>query len=681
MQFQNQFQNCYVSFDKDTLTIGNQKIERSWCLDGKLPQVSTLVNKKTGKQWIAEEPRGQWEAWHEEKDAFFKQGITTGEMKLLGITARRDDDLGVAQEHLRVEVRLSFGEREVDWIHIIYPGAAAMRSFLRAGYAENQVREERPEEWADDYYDYLPLDTMHCSWKSVTMTDITDDNDNLVIETKGILTRRETRLFQGNLLFVKEKTSSDGLLLVKEGPSAVAYLTETKADFLAKGMDLHTVGWGFGPELMQPGETLETYGAAVILWDGDEENALKALHQYNRAVRKFDSKRDALIMSNTWGDGNADGRICEEFLMNELRCAKDIGISYFQIDDGWQNGTTANSVNAKEQDVAVWGDGFYKANPNFWAVNSQRLPNGLGPLENYARENGITLGLWFSPDALNDYENWRKDADVLLDLHRQHGITAFKIDGLIFRNKRGEENFGQLMRYVVEGSSGKVFFNLDTTASIRNGYFGRVQYGSLFLENRFTKPFGRWPNYWPHHTLRNLWMLSRYLPTERLQIEFLNVKNNIAAYEGDPLAPVHWGQEMVFAISMFASPLAWMEMSVLDAQSRQMLKKAIAAYSNVQADILGGHVLPIGQEPDGFGWTGFQSVGTDGSGYLLILREKNEENSHRCQLWGKKDCKLLLEAILGYSGQQSVAMDHEGYAEFTLEQPFSYALYRYTPMK
>ena len=509
---------------------------------------------------------------------------------------------------------------------------------------------------------------------------MTDDNDNLVVETKGILTRREERLFPGNLLIAEDIMTREGVLLVKEGPTPKAYLTEIKGDFLAKGQNLYTVGWGFDAELLGPGETMDTYGAAVMVWDGNEENALAVLHRYNRAVRRFVPERDAQIMSNTWGDGNADGRICEKFLMDELRCARELGISYYQIDDGWESGTTANSVNASQGNV-VWGDGYYKSNPHFWDVNSIRLPNGLDPIRDYAKEHGITLGLWFSPDALNDYENWQRDADTLLSLHRQHGVTAFKMDGLIFRNKRGEENFGRMMRRVVEGSEGKAFFNLDTTASVRNGYFGRVQYGSLFLENRFSKAFGKWPNYWPHHTLRNLWMLSRYMPAERLQIEFLNVKNNVHEYVGDPLAPVRWGQELAFAISMFASPLAWMELSALDEESTAVLKKAIAAYRPVQADILGGHVLPIGEEPDGIAWTGFQSVGKDGCGYILVLRESGPEEARSFKLWDRSLRSLKLEGILGDGTQERVEVDENGNAKFSLEKPFSYALYRYTTEK
>lgn len=676
MTYHNTFLDCYVHFENSILTIGNSRMERSWSLKEKLPQVLTLRNKKTGKQWLAEEPRGQWEAWHVEKDAFFKQGITTGEMQVLGIDAVCDNDLGIAEEHLKVTVYLTFGERKVDWVHLVCPEVSAMRSYLRVGYSQAHPHAERPEEWFDDYYDYLPLDTMHCNWKSVMLTDVTDDNDNLVVETRGILTRRETRQFRGNLLLVQEKIGSDGLLLVKEGPSAVGYLTEIKADFMAKGMDLHTVGWGFEPDLLQPGDTLETYGAAVILWDGEEQDALDALHRYNRAVRRYVPQRDAQIMSNTWGDGNADGRLCEEFLMNELRHASDLGITYFQIDDGWQKGTTINSVNATGD--TVWGEGYYKSNPEFWAVNPQRLPNGLKPIEDYAKENGIVLGLWFSPDGENDYENWQRDAETLLNLHAKHGVIAFKMDGLTFRSKRGEENFGRLMRRVVEGSEGKVFFNLDTTASIRNGYFGRVQYGTLFLENRFTNNFGRWPNYWPHHTLRNLWMLSRYMPTERLQIEFLNVGRNVDKYFGDPLTPANWGQEMAFAVSMFASPLAWMEMSALGEGDAQALKKTIAAYRPVQADILGGRVLPIGEEPDGVSWTGLQSVGAGGSGYLLVMRELGGEDTHTVKLWDRKNCCLKLERIAGSGVQQYADVDEKGCAEFILEKPFSYALYRYS---
>ncbi len=678
MEYINTFQDVYARLSGHQLTIGNDRIQRSWDMSGCLPDTGTLLDKRTGRQWLAPGLAGQFEALPKGQFAFFRQNITTGGMTVLGMDAKRDDDCGVAVPHLEVTVHLAFGAGKVDWVHIVYPSLPIHRSFLRVVELDAPVPEEWNSEWPEDYYDHLPLSPMHLRWKNVSFADKTDDNDNLVAETKGILTRRETRFFRGNLLMAEEIPSHEGIWMVKEGPSVVGSFTGDP-DFQAKGMHLYTKGWGFRAEELRPGETRDTYGAAVIVWDGGEAGALKALHDYNRAVRCFVPERDALVMSNTWGDGNADGRICEEFLMNELRAAEELGVTYFQIDDGWEKGRTGNSVEA-DAAASPWGDGYYKANPNFWTVDEDRLPNSLTPIVEYARERGIAVGLWFSPDALNDYEGWERDADTLLKLHRTWGVTAFKMDGLIFRSKRGEENFGRLMRKVVKGSNGKVFFNLDTTASIRNGYFGRVQYGNLFLENRFTNPFGIWPNYWPHHTLRNLWLLSKYMPSERLQIEFLNVSNNTQYYD-DPLSPANWGQEAAFAVSMFASPLAWMEMTALKPEARANLARVIHTYRPVQAEILAGQVLPIGDEPDGYSWTGLQSVTAEGKGFVLLFRENAGEESHTLRLWEVPAGRLILEPILGSGKQTEAVADEAGNVSFTLEHALQYALYRYKAVK
>lgn len=63
------------------------------------------------------------------------------------------------------------------------------------------------------------------------------------------------------------------------------------------------------------------------------------------------------------------------------------------------------------------------------------------------------------------------------------------------------------------------------------------EYGNVFLENRYTD----WQNYYPYWTLRNLWMLSKYVPAERLQIEFLNKWRNAGKYAGDRFAPANYG--------------------------------------------------------------------------------------------------------------------------------------------
>ena len=673
------FEDCYVHLTDTCLTLGNNAFERSWSLTGPQPVAVSLCNKVTGREWLTTELGAEWLQAPPRCPAFFLSGATEGPVEVLGMEAAPDEDAGVGAPCLLVTVRLRFAQADAWWRHRIYPGLACLRSTVQLQNRKTvSAAPERPAEWPQDYLDGCILNAEHLRWRCVQFADQTDDRDNLVSRRDGIVSRRETTPLTGNLLFVRDSLTGDGLTFVKEGPTPQGCLPGVpREDFLLKGRQVFTVGLGFSADQLADG-AMTSYGSAVLLWNGGEEQALQALHQYHRAVRTFCPERDARIMANTWGDGNADGRISEAFLMAELQQAARLGITCYQIDDGWQTGTTANSVNAASQEDVAWGEGYYKSNPDFWTVNRQRLPHGLEPIAEYVQDHGITLGLWFSPDSLNDFENWQRDSDTLLDLHRRYGIAAFKMDGLIFRNKRSEENCIRLMRRVVEQSHGQVYFNLDTTAGVRNGYFGRVQYGTLFVENRFTNAFGRWPNYWPYRTLRNLWMLCRYLPADRLQMEFLNTARNTALYGEDPLAPAACGQAYAAAIALCASPLAWMELSALPDDSVQQLRQLIAAYTPVQAELLAGQVLPIGQEPDGVCWTGFQSVG-QGEGFLMLIREDSPDSDCGYRLWGNVAGPLQLSTVLGEAQPQTVCPDGAGLYHFVLPRPHSFALVRYRP--
>ena len=75
---------------------------------------------------------------------------------------------------------------------------------------------------------------------------------------------------------------------------------------------------------------------------------------------------------------------------------------------------------------------------------------------------------------------------------------------------------------VRQATEDAVVFNLDLTAGQRYGYHYFNEYGNIFVENRYTD----WSNYYPHWTLRNLWMLSRYVPPQNLQIEFMLAPND-----------------------------------------------------------------------------------------------------------------------------------------------------------
>ena len=142
------------------------------------------------------------------------------------------------------------------------------------------------------------------------------------------------------------------------------------------------------------------------------------------------------------------------------------------------------------------------------------------------RELGIELCVWFNPSKDGSYAHWREDADVLIGLYRAHGIRTFKIDGVEVPDKEADHNLRAMLERVTEATDGEAVFNMDVTAGRRWGYHYGNEYGNIFLENRYTD----WSNYYPHWTLRNLWMLSRYVPHQKLQIEFLNRWRNADRY-------------------------------------------------------------------------------------------------------------------------------------------------------
>jgi len=368
--------------------------------------------------------------------------------------------------------------------------------------------------------------------------------------------------------------------------------------------------------------------------------------------------------------------VCHEFILRELEVAHELGLDVLQIDDGWQKGKTANSVFKNE---LAWGY-YYENDPEFWAVDPQRFPLGLEPIFRKAEEYGIELGLWFSPDMSGGYANWRRDADVILSLHRRYGVRWFKLDGICLDNKEMEANYLRFLHAVRHESEGKVSFNQDITAQTRLGYLYESKYhGTLFVENRYTD----WGRYFPHATLRNLWELSAIFPSQRFQFEVLNNKRNAHLYQGDPLAPANYDIDYLFASVMTASPLIWMELTGLAQEEKQRLRSIIAVFKQHRDAFADARILPIGQRPDGTGHTGFQIRVSDTEGYLILLREWNKAAEYPYVLNGGKDQKTVctlevLHTNCNAPAVQRVQADAAGKFPFVVDKPYGYVFARYS---
>ncbi|HCN83578.1 MAG TPA: alpha-galactosidase, partial [Sphingobacteriaceae bacterium] len=368
----------------------------------------------------------------------------------------------------------------------------------------------------------------------------------------------------------------------------------------------------------------------------------------------------------TWGDRNRDAHIGEAFTLRELEAAQRLGITHFQIDDGWQTGRSANSALSQGTLTGIW------KNLSYWKPDPVKFPKGLSPVIALGKKLGIQVCLWFNPSKDSSYAHWVDDARTLIYLYEKEGIRTFKIDGVEVNDKAGEVNLRKMFDTVMDATHNEVVFNLDATAGKRYGYHYFNEYGNIFLENRYTDA----GSYYPYWTLRNLWMLSRYVPAQNLQIEFLNNFRNADKYpKDDILAPSKVSFEYEFALTMMAQPLAWMEATGLPEQAFSAAP-AIKKYQSIQSRIHAGQIFPIGNEPSGLTWTGFQSINGK-KGYILVIREYNQQSTAQLKTWLGSKQKIQLKAIIGAGKDMITTTDSNGSISFRLDKPNSYALYEY----
>ncbi|NCC47150.1 MAG: alpha-galactosidase, partial [Bacteroidia bacterium] len=432
---------------------------------------------------------------------------------------------------------------------------------------------------------------------------------------------------------------------------------------LASYGNVRVIGLGIDEDDITADRWTSAYSTVLGLFSKGEYNALLGLKKYQSRIRKVIPDRDEMIMMNTWGDRGVGKRINETYIIKELELCQRLGVTHFQIDDGWQTGKSPATTQNGSFDN-IW------ANPDYWKPDPNNFPNGLKYVVEKGEELGVEVCIWFNPSYTDNYIDWKRDAEALIYLNRQYGIRTFKIDGLRIHNKISEERVDSMLSAVAKSLNYDVVFNLDVTADKRFGFYYKNRFGNIFLENRYTD-FG---SYYPYWTLRNLWSLSKYVPTRNLQIEFLNKWRNRDKYN-DVFAPEHYDFEYLFAISMMAQPLAWMEAQNLPEEAFD-LHSVIRRYRGIQADLHKGYILPIGDKPSGRSWTGFQSI-QENHGYFLIFREKNAHDSKPLNTWLKPGTKIRLELILGKGESFNTQVDENNQIIFTLGAENSYSLYKY----
>lgn len=639
------FRDCFMKESEGILTVGNSKIKRTWKVadGGLIPR--TLENPLSGEVFT--------KAGEAEAVGPFAAGEGEKIRKLI-LEGSEDDDFGFAKAHLHGSLTVEYDRFSVRYEFAVYPELpiVRMRIFIRG---ENVSLKNTAT------LDSVMLKEKHCEWENISIRAVTDSHNNLVREESGLFYLVGTEKLSGNIFRVHRTFQNDGIVFMKESPALEEQVRYPGYDFTVSATGISVYAAGFESGDLKKDEWVPLYGTALCLYCGDCSAFYRVLRDYAEARHKFQPKFDGAVYSNTWGDDNGGNKISEDFLQKDIMAAHDAGITHYQIDAGWDTGETDPETGR-----------------SLWRMKYSVLPFGLERIQKTARSCGMTIGLWFVPytEDGHQYGCYREDAQTLAELYEKTGSSFFKLDGFKLPDYTTTYRFEKMLRLVLEKTNRSVFFNIDVTNWPRTGFFGCIQYGNVFVENRYTDRL----SYYPHYTLRNVWMLSRYFPAYRFQAEYLNVSRNAEQYEkdepGDMLAPNRCSQAYALASVLFACPLAWMEPSGLSSDAASSLKDLLNSVKDVREAVMRSFVLPVGDVPNGVNFTGFQAMESDVSGYLLFLREAGKESSFHCALYGCVGPGYRFSRIVSNCGD-SVTADTGSGVSVSMDREFSYAVYRY----
>ncbi len=192
-------------------------------------------------------------------------------------------------------------------------------------------------------------------------------------------------------------------------------------------------------ELLLPGEVVlahdESYEAPTVwaVYAGEGINqASERFHGSVRGNRKHTRPRPVTL--NVWEAVYFDHDLAKLSVLAEK--AAEIGVERFVLDDGW--------FGSRRDDHAGLGD---------WVVSKDVWPNGLGPLIDKVKAEGLEFGLWFEGEMVNEDS----------DLYRAHPEWILQAGGRVPPTFRDQ----QVLDLSHPGAYAHVF---DQTNAILNEY-------------------------------------------------------------------------------------------------------------------------------------------------------------------------------------------------------------------
>ena len=152
-----------------------------------------------------------------------------------------------------------------------------------------------------------------------------------------------------------------------------------------------------GEIVLRKGEKYMSPGVAAIYSDAGIDGISERSYGWLRARGDHPTKsKPRPLTLNVWEAVYFDHNL--EKLSQLADVAKEIGVERFVLDDGW--------FGSRRDDTKGLGD---------WVVSKDVWPNGLGPLIDKVKANGMEFGLWFEGEMVNpDSDLYRAHPDWVL---------------------------------------------------------------------------------------------------------------------------------------------------------------------------------------------------------------------------------------------------------------------------
>ena len=154
-----------------------------------------------------------------------------------------------------------------------------------------------------------------------------------------------------------------------------------------------------GEMILEPGQSYEAAPVAAIYSNSGIDGTSDRSYRWLRSRPNHPTnKRPRPLTLNVWEAVYFDHDLRK--LTELARVAKQIGVERFVLDDGW--------FGSRRDDTSGLGD---------WIVSKDVWPQGLGPLIDVVKENGMEFGLWFEGEMVNpDSEVYRAHPDWILNV-------------------------------------------------------------------------------------------------------------------------------------------------------------------------------------------------------------------------------------------------------------------------